>query len=147
MLQNVIYQTLIHIFESAKKARTSWSHLLLQSDLMSNNFLEYRTVLPMLLFARRNAFYALFATNEVNIYSIVWWVMCFPCLSHGVAVTWNCLLGLQKPINSYYCISGKIYMRTLVDFDSLADITWLFACCKGGNINFHIWVWLDDCIC
>ena len=26
-------------------------------------------------------------------------------------------------------------------------ITWLFALCKGGNFNIHIWVWFGYFIC
>ena len=37
--------------------------------VIRNNFLEYRTK-QATLFARRNAFYALFATNKANVYSI-----------------------------------------------------------------------------
>ena len=26
-------------------------------------------------------------------------------------------------------------------------ITWLFAYCKGGNLNIHIWAWFGYFIC
>ena len=27
------------------------------------------------------------------------------------------------------------------------NINWLFAYCKGGNFDIHIWVWFDYFIC
>ena len=40
-----------------------------RGSVIRNNFLEYRTK-QATLFARRNDFYALFATNKAKIYSI-----------------------------------------------------------------------------
>ena len=37
MLKNVIYQTIIHCFESPRKTRASWCHLLLQNDVCSKD--------------------------------------------------------------------------------------------------------------
>ena len=34
MLKSVIYQTIIHSFEIARKVRASWRHLLLENDVI-----------------------------------------------------------------------------------------------------------------
>ena len=33
------------------------------------------------------------------------------------------------------------------NLEKAIDITWLFAYCKGGNFNIHIWTWFGYFIC
>ena len=35
----------------------------------------------------------------------------------------------------------------LIFWLQVSGITWLFAYCKGGNFNIHIWAWFGYLIC
>ena len=45
--------------------------------------------------------------------------------------TWHAVMQMYHNKALYYTVS----------------ITWLFAYCKGGNFNIHIWAWFGYFIC
>ena len=55
---------------------------------------------------------------------------------------------VSKQMEEFICIQRvEIDSPKCETFIVVLGITWLFAYCKGGNLNTHIWVWFGYFIC
>ena len=61
---------------------------------------------------------------------------------HGIELSWK-----EKREETQVCKYLIAIIVILLFTIKIEYITWLFAYCKGGNLNIHIWVWLGYFIC
>ena len=105
----MIYQTIIHIFESARKTRASWRHLLLPNDVSHgvrrcNVVLNWKDVTYICKYMRHNP-------TIGGIFSVKWWKV---GRSWRLQMYFRRLLCVKIEIDQLYCVNCWVIIHCLL---------------------------------